>query len=130
MSDQPFIRPINGFTKERIIQVLKERNDGTKSQSVSGGCVYRSPSGTNHCFIGCFIPDELYKEEMEGYGPMGLLAKWPELKAHMPLPTNHGGEVATLTEAQLSHDSFTHYPGRGFDNVRDHMIDWVEKNVL
>lgn len=42
-----------------------------KSLDEDGTCVYRSDNG-NSCFIGAFIPDNLYDPEMEGHAILGL----------------------------------------------------------
>lgn len=55
---------INGWTKERVLEQVKKRNNG-KPAIINDHCRYRTPEG-NCCVAGCFIPDELYDPGMEG----------------------------------------------------------------
>lgn len=59
---------MNNITPQEFFNLVWERaKTKERSISLSGGCCYRNPSGTeNHCFIGIAIPDEDYHEDLEG----------------------------------------------------------------
>jgi hypothetical protein len=60
-----------------------------------GTCNYRSPDGTNACFMGACIPDKLYKPSMEGLSASGLLHR---LNATLDVDVN------LLNHLQQCHD--------------------------
>jgi hypothetical protein len=106
----------NGWTKQRIIEQIKHRNNGEKAGN-GEECFYRTKDG-NACFAGCFIPDEDYKKEFESRNIFALMSIYPELVDKMPLPA-HG-----MDELQRIHDkSFTG------ENLHEKMERWVNDNV-
>src|ERR1700687_936792 len=111
-------KPINGWTKAKIVEQIKQRNDGYQSTNKDGGCMYRNnkESSGNACAIGCFIPDDRYEPSMEGRGIRVLLDEFPSLFDYMPLPEN------ALLELQKTHDKFA-------EDTQKQMIEWVETNV-
>lgn len=77
---------INGFTRDKVMQVIRKENLGKKS-SHDYTCSYRNPDG-NKCLVGCFIPDDKYDELMESKTvDLDFLEKY-NLKVNMPLRTN------------------------------------------
>lgn len=66
-----------------------------KRASGQGSCMYRTENGLK-CAIGCLIPDELYKGEMEGKGANALMA-YPELRFLTP-------HMYLLRNLQSAHD--------------------------
>jgi hypothetical protein len=48
----------------------------TRCVDLDGNCLYRGDQGTK-CAIGCLIPDDVYKPEMENLGVMDVLRKFP-----------------------------------------------------
>lgn len=119
---------INGWTKEKMIQQIKSRNNGKPSLVVKGGepsCVYRNPVDGNCCAAGCFIPDEKYSQAMEGGTIIRVLKDFPSLSASMPL------EGPGMAELQCAHDHEI-LTGTGLIEELDmHEIleDWINENV-
>lgn len=68
-----------------------------KRASGQGSCMYRTENGLK-CAIGCLIPDELYKYDMEGPGIVTLLNSFPELDFLSP-------HVSLLVSLQSAHDN-------------------------
>jgi len=111
-------KPINGFTKQSILDVIAARPFEERSVYASGGCAYIAPDG-NRCAVGLFLPDKY--EDSVGSSVLGvraLLDKFEYLKQKMPLPTD------ALAALQLTHDS-TSKQG----NAKQRMLDWVKANV-
>ena len=71
-----------------------------KALNVAGSCRYHSDDGYK-CAIGCLIPDELYRTEMEGEDIEGLLIIEPKLE---PILLNDGNNLDFLEELQIIHD--------------------------
>lgn len=61
------------------------RKQKTKSQSTTGACLYRKSSyeeskeSTQTCFVGAFIPDNVYSTKMESQNVTDLLYAFPFL---------------------------------------------------
>lgn len=112
---------INGFTKARIVDMIINGNKGYPSNAgrTDPNCNYRGV-GDNKCAVGCFIPDNLYNANMEGYGIGNLLIKFPDLNRVMPLP------FRALEQLQATHDK---YSGTELD-PRPDLINWIDKNIL
>jgi len=112
-------KPINGWTKQRILGHVKREFKG-KSKTLDGRrCLYRGPNGTK-CAIGMFIPDELYDTRMD-CGTQNdlesLLSEFPTLKSYMPL------QFLALQEFQSIHDSSTN------ETCYVDIIQWIDENV-
>ncbi len=107
-------KPINGFSKEKIIKVIQMRM--LDHQSYHGGyCRYKAPDG-NRCAVGVFIPNG-HKSESSTLAVDRLLEKYSDLLDKMPL-----GKVG-MTVLQIVHDQ-----SRNVD-PRPAIIDWVQKHV-
>ena len=52
-----------GWTKQRVMEQFKARNNGTRAVDHDGSCMYRADG--NACAMGAFIPDNKYTEFME-----------------------------------------------------------------
>lgn len=115
--------PINGYTKQMIIDTIYKNNNGNKSvetyvKHLYPKCLYKSKDG-NKCAVGCFIPDEKYDSEMEKTGVVcHLLMANPNLKEDMPLCNT------ALTKLQQIHDN---HDGKG--DVRNMLKEWIDNNV-
>jgi hypothetical protein len=110
-------KTINGWTKEKMIEQIIKKNNGTQSFDIEDDyCMYRSNG--NACAVGCFIPDELYSKDMEGKTCGAIFFRYPTLGSKMPL------KGTVMRELQDEHD----YCLRD-ENVRDRMISWINKNV-
>ena len=71
-----------------------------KDYSFSEGiCRYRSTGGCA-CFIGAFIPNDLYQPDMEGCTVGGLMRNFPNVIPFLPF----GGETFRLQRLQVTHD--------------------------
>lgn len=114
---------INGWTKERMKEQIRLKNNGTKAlikSEESEKCVYRTEDG-NACAVGCFIPDEDYRPEMDRRTmlPTCLEKEFPELMKKLPL------EPLALEQMQSIHDR-----GSKVGDVRIRLCDWIDKNVI
>jgi hypothetical protein len=112
-------KTINNWTKESMIEHVKANFKGksvkTFDHNYCSSCAYRGDNGAK-CAVGMFIPDELYKSEMEGL--LDRLSELePRLKNVMPL------DVDGLLSLQGSHDNSEP------ENTLADMIEWIERNV-
>lgn len=107
-------KPINGFTKQKILEVLQARKfPGRAISDERGDCAYKTEDG-NKCGVGMFIPDGHKAESYHG-SYLEVIAYYPDLLAFMPL--DHVG----MGELQFAHDSSP--------NAKKAMLDWVNENV-
>ena len=74
-------------------------------------CFYRYPEDqSRRCAIGCQIPDEIYKPEMEGIGIVGLFTKFEAVSEHFGFtsysenPERSNDEEQFLIDLQRCHD--------------------------
>jgi hypothetical protein len=86
------------MTKQEIfdtvaIHLIKQ---GKKSVGDDGNCLYRGPEGLK-CAVGCLIPDEVYRPEMESRSVISLFKNFSELKFLQPFE-------ALLRNIQNAHD--------------------------
>jgi hypothetical protein len=111
-------KTINGWTKEKMIETIMLKNNGTRSIDLNGRtCKYRGKND-NACAVGCFIPDQEYTPKMEE-GVEILLEIYPKLLGFMPLSPNG------LSDMQYVHD----IDAKELNNPRELLIDWINKNV-
>lgn len=113
---------INGFTKERMIEAIRQGNNGSKAiNPITGACVYLASDG-NKCAVGCFIPDG-HKAQCEGeVSATFLVKKYPELKTLFPLPREG------MDALQCIHDIYIRLPNG--PDVRETIIEWINANVI
>ena len=113
-------KPINGFTKEKMIEMIKARNTGDKCmitrEDGSSFCSYDDGKG-NHCAVGIFMPDGHEGMSYTG-GYSRLFNRYPDLKISMPL------EPETMGQLQEIHDK----QPEGIQ-VRSALINWINENV-
>lgn len=118
---------INGWTKSSMIQHIKDNFKGKSVSDFNGDtCLYRGPNDTK-CAVGMFIPDNLYKPEMDqssatdinggGVSYSKLVTIYPEISPFMPL------EPTDMTALQAAHDS-SHS-----NDTLDEMIHWIDTHV-
>jgi hypothetical protein len=83
---------------ERSIERVKQ-NRGYINQ-----CRYRTSDGLK-CAIGCLIPDEVYREELEGRGLHDLIRHYKDLKFLLPSDIEEYEKgVRLLDRLQCIHD--------------------------
>jgi hypothetical protein len=109
---------INGYNKEKVMQQIRAKNKGYQSYD-GNTCLYRSEDN-NACLVGCFIPDEKYKKEMEGIDAR-ILINEHNIKKHMPLPTRYMGRLQVFHDIEL--DDFH---GNDFYNMIE---QWLDENI-
>jgi hypothetical protein len=112
---------INGYNRKKVMEVIKKNNLGRKSVDEWDNCLYSSPDN-NKCLVGCFIPDELYNEEMENKSVDNLLKFYPELREHMPMDT------FSLTKLQTYHDYHISYETDFFGAILKELKN-IEKTI-
>ena len=80
--------------QEIFDKVLAHLREQGKAAVDGGKCKYRATDGSK-CAVGCLIPDARYYSELEGHGPIYLLAEGalPGIEAF------HGSFLAELQEA-------------------------------
>jgi hypothetical protein len=78
-------KTINGWTKQKMIDHVIAEFRG-RSVNTSKSCQYRGPNGKK-CAIGMFIPDSIYKDDMDGIlGRYSNVATaYPKINDFMPL---------------------------------------------
>lgn len=109
--------PINGFTRDQILQTIQDRPFRRRAIiKGSSSCEYKTPGG-NKCAVGLFIPDGHAGQTFRG-GVDDLLKAYPDLAARLPL--NRAG----LQSLQSVHDTaFDSGVFRG--DARAAMLAWV-----
>jgi hypothetical protein len=112
----------NGWTKAKILERLKEKTGNKRCLGGNGFggvqlCRYRALSGRG-CFVGAFIPDEMYSLGMEGNIASVLFRKFPQLIEKMPLPED------AMESLQRIHDE----EGGPDDRIPD-AAKWLDENV-
>lgn len=117
---------INGFTKEKMIDVVNNEFKG-KSFVGSSGCRYKTYDGRK-CAVGMFIPDSKYDEGMDNRSHFGnsvsityLLHYFPNVEVDMPL--DHDG----LVSFQSCHDGLNLM--LSIDKQKEVLLDWINKYV-
>lgn len=91
-------------TFENVVRHLYAQ--GHPAMDESGACLYRGPNGTK-CAVGCLIPDDLYKRQMDedGGSVLNLLPMFPELWELFDVRDNNNKEWQDfLHQLQLAHD--------------------------
>lgn len=111
---------INGWTKAKMIEHINTNFKGWAGIEHSDGktsCYYRTPEiDSRGCAVGIFIPDNMYKAEIEGSSADRAIKKIPELAAVMPLDTNG------ICMMQSVHDAAT-------KDTLDHILRFIDAFV-
>lgn len=133
-------KPINGWTKARMLEVIRARPLMMPAYDhTAGQCMYLTADG-NKCGVGLFIPDghpaQKSKHSVDGlltisHAPHGEKS-YSELANVLPLDllgliqmqSAHDNESATVC------DSVASRPRPFGGNAKLALIDWVEKNVI
>lgn len=87
----------NNFNRQKVMEIIKQNNQGYQAIESDNCCYRTSGEETNMCLVGCFIPDDLYSENMETYNA-DLVINQFKLGSYMPL--NNSG----MEELQGFHD--------------------------
>jgi len=123
-----------GWTKEKVMKAITTGNFGIKSVKSDGICRYKNHDG-NKCFVGCFIPNEIYSESMEGMPVNQLLLEYSSIKSHLPFkdvqhPDSMGGSQNLLAMFQAVHDSYnpTVYPTSLYAQAESFLNNYFEDN--
>lgn len=112
-----------GWTKERVRDLIRQHNDGTKAGKPSNAarsgfaCSYQASDG-NRCFIGAFIPDNHLGALAHGGDVSDLLTVYDDLYDFLPFDSEddlaafqsahdnaektHGGDTHAALEAFLN----------------------------
>lgn len=120
------LKCINGFTKKKMIAVIKREFKGKSFIDRSNGitCAYRGEDGTK-CAVGMFIPDNLYHSAMDsdeaGTTIQHIVNLSPKLKQVLPL------NIKALEEFQTIHDQLENAFSN--DEQKQELIDWIERRV-
>jgi len=110
-------KPINGWTKQRILGHIKREFKGKSETSDGESCLYRGPNGTK-CAVGMFIPDELYDPRMDELSFIDHVVKFfPKIKSVLPL------DLKALCKLQDIHDQST--KRKCLLNI----IQWINENI-
>lgn len=111
------LKPINGWTKEKILRVLETRPNKEKAYDKDNlFCVYLDNNG-NKCAVGMFIPDGHSAQQYLGDADQ-LFSRHRDLLEIMPF------SPYSMVIFQSIHD--TQKPDA---NAKQAMIDWVKENV-
>lgn len=111
-------KTINGFTKAKMINVIKNRIKDEPCVDQTGSCAYEDGKG-NHCAVGAFIPDK-HEAMSSTRTVLSMLDTYPILKEYMPLSTDG------LVKLQLVHDACVH----SGEMPVPLLIKWIEENVI
>jgi len=112
-------KPINGWTKAKIIETLNSRPDILCVDSDSNPIFFDEKG--NSCAVGVFIPKERRNKVMNELGVSELFNKFPETAKTLPL------ELVAMCSLQTIHDTMLFW--RSDDSINDMLIQWVLKNV-
>lgn len=117
-------KTMNGWTKERMIKQIMERNNGTRAvvndEEGPPVCLYETEDG-NHCAVGCFIPSGHPAMEFKD-SVCFLLEAHQDLKSVLPL------DLSGLKQFQQAHDLHDVRVMYGCD-PRPDLIRWINENV-
>lgn len=104
----------NGFTKESVMAVIKQRSHGYPAKN-GAACMYRADNG-NCCLVGAFIPDEVYKDNMETLTADQVIHRF-DLDKYMPF------NVDIMSKLQEFHDneSSTQVYDQWFKNIEEYL---------
>lgn len=109
-------KPINGYTKNTIIEMLSKRTGKGKAVDKWGECQYLAPDG-NKCAVGVFLPEGHEGQRIRG-DIYTLIHIYPDVEQHMPL------EKGAMQMLQATHDTATR------EDVTSLLVSWVKHNVM
>lgn len=110
---------LNGYNRQKTMEVIKKFNDGSVARSENGDCSYRTEDG-NCCIVGCFIPDSEYSTKMENKAASSVIEDY-HLQHLMPL------NKVYMTDLQLFHDNDIEEglsPNEFYAAIEDKLIQW------
>jgi len=114
--------------KHLFKQGYKSEGQTTHNPDADGmGCLYRAKDG-GRCAVGYFIPDDVYREFMEGKSVSSLWDTWQD-----ELPAWMGDNIELLTDLQNVHDTTeVQYDGKLFvmDDLRRGLLRVMGKYQL
>lgn len=112
-----------GWTQQRMIDLIRKNNDGTRAVGVNGYCQYQAPNG-NRCAAGCFIPDEHMTQLRKFQGNVeGLFYYAKEKGINLNFPMSFDA----MTSMQVVHDTTAKSTKTG--RVRRLLINWIKENT-
>jgi len=116
-------KPINGWTKEKILDVIRARKHEKPAYCDDAmQCMYLTKD-ENKCAAGLFIPDG-HEAQKSRNNIVAIMEKYTDIANIMPLNAD------PMRDLQLVHDNEASEFYRKFGgNAKEAMIDWVEKNV-
>jgi len=117
-------KPINGYTKEKIIEVInrdfKGKSFKNSDKSDSGiECLYLSENGKK-CAVGLFIPDGHPAQEST-FNASDILFMYKDLINLMPLDIG-------IASFQTCHDFLDEK--LSIDEQKQVLIKWVKENIV
>ena len=97
----------NNLTRQQAYEHIRHyfTRPGAKLSRGHGGCYYRHPDDGRKCAVGCLIPDELYKPDMERRSASCVLVHDLDWDRNL---------VVFLSDAQVAHD--------GAEDVGDFLV--------
>lgn len=122
-------KPINGWTKKKILKVIEARRYNVAATKLVGSktlCAYLTPNG-NKCAVGLFIPTGHIAQKATS-AVQSILNENKDLQKLMPF------ELKVLKEFQYVHDresaEIRHGTQQKFGrNAKLAMLTWVKENV-
>lgn len=118
-------KPINGWTKEKILNVIRARKQKKAAYDKNTSqCKYLTKDG-NKCAVGLFIPDG---HQAQNYvcDVINLITSFPTLIKNMPLETYAMKQLQKVYDNEGPKKSIT---SKFEGNAKAAMLDWVERNV-
>lgn len=117
---------INGWTKERIKEQIRARNNGTPAKTPEDPlghfrCLYLTDDG-NRCAAGVFIPDG-HPAQSSTLSISSVLDDHPDLYAAMPLGMNGMYALQAYGHDRPAFNATTR-------DMRDVMCEWIDLNVV
>jgi hypothetical protein len=102
---------------DKVWNTFKGGDFGWSKVSCSGDCRYRTPDGLK-CAAGIFIPDSIYRPEMENSVLSIILNRYPDLRSYLQTLMDDNS-IDKLTYLQRVHDDSARakYNGR----------DWLQR---
>lgn len=113
-------KTINDWTKKKMIEQIKLKNNGIKAINSRGLCAYRSEDN-NCCVVGCFIPDKEYEEISELLDGMTSREVIKVFEDMFPL-TRSG-----MMELQGIHDNYEEE--LSILSLHETLENWINANV-